>query len=325
LTGTPPATGQAGIGTAIQVTGTAAIESAAISDFATGINVAKDASALVTKGTFTNVVTPIAYEIPAFAGMTGEGIISADWLGKHVNDADANKIDRIAGKLDLTCPSEIPACAGMTSCGGSVEMYWKETDDNVTLKLFYPLQYHTTCPVAELKDDTLELTAADGTKKEIAIGACYFDCDGLTDVLKDNYVSFAYATAAGSTAEFMPLPAVKISELGDVINTPMIPILAPTTSGMDGADSTTTVYVPGIESGAGSDNQVDASSVDSNESDDSNTDYANFDPNAPLKEKEEVEIEDLKNDDDLKTQQGGTLSQGATGVAAVTGGCSLIR
>lgn len=186
-------------------------------DFASGVYIAKEATALVTQDKFTNVTTPIAYEIPAFAGMT----INADWFGKHISDADTNKVDRIAGKLDLT------------ACSGSVEMYVR-TDNNPAT----PLQYNTTCPVGELKEKPLKLTLADKSEKEIAIGSCYFDCDKL-DVLKDNYVSFLYSSATNQTAEFMPLPAVKVSELGDVITIGMGSTFLPTSP--QGADETTIV------------------------------------------------------------------------------------
>jgi hypothetical protein len=123
-------------------------------------------------------------------------------------------------------------------------MYVKDITDPELSKL---LAYHATCPVAELKEKSLRLTAVDSSEKEIAVGSCYFDCDGLTDVLKDNYVSFAYTTKGDSpqTVELMPLPAVKLSDLMDVIFVSAIPWVGPITSGADGIDEGTIIVVPG--------------------------------------------------------------------------------
>lgn len=189
-------------------------------NFATGIEVKQNATANVTQNKFTNVTAPIYWETPFWA----TDPISTDWLGKHISDTDATKVDRIAGKLDLT------------ECKGSVEMYKKEKDiDKDVDGTLYPIQYHTTCTVATVQEKALKLTAADKSEKEIAIGACYFDCDKL-DVSKDHRVSLLYSSATSQTTEFMPLSAVKVSELGDVISV-MGPLTIPiATSGVTGSD-----------------------------------------------------------------------------------------
>ena len=209
LAGPTPAQGQAPTGTAVQVNGTGAVigPTVSLTNFSIGIEVKQGASANITQDSFTNIAEPIYWVQPFWQADP----ITVEWLGKHVSAADASVIDRIAGKVD------VPECAG------SVEMYMREKDAFDAKGNPYPIAYRLSCPVTALKDKKVTFKTADGAEKDIPDGACYFDCDKLEGVLIDNYISFAFVSAQNVTAELMPMPVVKLSDLQKVIWVPLAP------------------------------------------------------------------------------------------------------
>ena len=117
--------------------GTATIESTTITNFATGIAVAKDASVKMAKNMFT--ITDIANAVVFEDGsLKAAATIDATLIGKKVSETDPTKAESITGKLNLD------------NCEGSVEMYYKLQIWENEKKL----QYHptATCQISTLKD-----------------------------------------------------------------------------------------------------------------------------------------------------------------------------
>ncbi|MBI2092380.1 MAG: hypothetical protein HYT75_05260 [Deltaproteobacteria bacterium] len=227
-----------GIGTAIQVNGSATIESTAISNFAEGIKVAKDASVKLAKNAFTiaDPANAVVFDSPV-------QIIDESWIGKHVSESDATKADKLAGKLALEA----------SKCSGSVGLYQYDYEQK-TEKGIASVLFIKTCALSLDSTDEkspFKLKLKDNTEKEIPDGSCYFDCIDLGMPIQ-NFAGFAYTDANSQTKQFLFASGI-ITDLPDVINTPSLPIYLPTTSGADGTTTASSgvIFVPGVANSGG--------------------------------------------------------------------------
>ncbi len=211
-------TGPGTTGTAIQVNGTATIESTTITNFASGINVAKDASVKLVKNTFT--ITDAANAVVFDTSVTSPA--DSTLLGKKVDESDPTNPKAISatGKLNLD------------SCAGSVEMYFRSVTDK-------PLSYTSaTCTVSTLLDKDITLKFADNTEQIIFSGSCVFTCENFSEA-PSTWVAFVYTSADSKTYPFAPMPIMKFSELPDYF----VPLVGEQTTGTSGAGGTTIVVI----------------------------------------------------------------------------------
>ncbi len=192
-------------------------------------------------------------------------------------------------------------------CVGNVEIIYR-ADKNDELHL----NYLATCSLKGIKDDADKVTLKnkDETTTEIGANSCIFECKDLSAAA--NYlVTFVYTDGNGATSGYLPSTPL-VSDLPDVISiVSMPPISVPTTTlGIDGADSTTIVYVPGLESAAdgGSNNMLVNPNVPPPE-------------NVPEKQTEDSNSAAQASDD--QSDENKLVTQVTS--ASPIGGCSLIR
>ncbi|MBI2341442.1 MAG: hypothetical protein HYU98_01740 [Deltaproteobacteria bacterium] len=263
LTGTPPATGQAGIGTAMQVTGqNMAISGSKFSGFSNPISIADGADANMLGNSFeadiasANSINEYVKNLIKFEGAAGSYLDIA-WIGKHISEADANYADRIAGKVDFICSNEIPACAGMTECAGTVEMLVLEITEKHDVVAYKQIAAELLTGDKAIglktKDDPADKPSkqiypkqANAETGEITYaGDCHFDFKGINISLKQ-VIGFTFTNANKQTVQFLP-PQALVSDMPDVIITAMPGATIPTTiSGADGATvEDSTIFVTG--------------------------------------------------------------------------------